>query len=342
MEQILPNISRLTLSTNTTDPNTNSDMLEVFPPWGAFPAEQYLLHHWEPSEQNQNQHRRLINDFIHALDDIPEEWIRPSPTSEIMAITPSASQIREILAPWRPLQWRSVAWEIWNQIRCPKWDDEGLNIWLRTHYAEEAEETARDNIKLVEWFKSSFEGNPYMDPDTVDTMMRWQILDDESVFNFKSAWERVFEIIPELTGPKSGLSRRFMPRTDGWGQNYPREEVASLPRLEDRVMAVECSDNCVQYSAVHSYLLVADEKTFTTDELLILYLDRKGNYVRESRIQLPADDLYTRGDMINNGKIRDAQYWTEDSPPGSSLNPKYRALGEIGRELYGVEDLLRT
>ncbi|KAH8696520.1 hypothetical protein BGW36DRAFT_360347 [Talaromyces proteolyticus] len=344
MEQTLPNISQLTLSIRQTDPNANSDVPEVFPPWGAFPAEQYLLHHWDlpSSEPNQDQRRRLINDFVHALDDIPEEWVLASPTPKTMVIAPQQlrSEIFWLLG---------ASWEIWNQSRDPKWDYQGINIWLRTYYAEDAEEKARDSAKLAAWFESSVEGNPNIDPSIDGTMISWRLLDDELIFNFGTDWERVFEIIPELIGPKSGLSRRFLSDEDSVGKRFReevfrelRENVALSTGLQEKLITIEGSDNIVQYCSVHSYLLVADETTFTTDELLILFLDLKGHYVRQSRIKVPDDDIFMLGDMINSGKIRDARYWTDDFPPGSSLNPKYRALGEIGRELYGVEDLLRT
>ncbi|KAH8690779.1 hypothetical protein BGW36DRAFT_59754 [Talaromyces proteolyticus] len=266
-----------------------------------------------------------------------------------MAIAPSAAQIRDILAPWRSLRWRSASWEIWNQIRDPKWDYQGINIWLRTHYAESVEEKARDSAKLAAWFESPVEGNPNIDDDVDDTMTSWRLLDDELIFNFGTDWERVFEIIPELVGPKSGLSRCFLSEEDSVTKKYRkeifgelREKVASSAELQEKLITIEGSNNRVQCRSVHTYLLVADKTAFTTDEFLILFLDLKGHYVRQSRIELPDDDIFMLGDMINSEKIRDAQYWTDNFPPGSSLNPKYRALGEIGRELYGVEDLLRT
>jgi hypothetical protein len=287
----------------------------------------------------------LINEFVHVLDDIPKGWVLKNPTPEAMAIAPSAAQVRDILAPWRPLRWRSAAWEIWNQMRGPDWHAYGFNIWLRTHYAAGEEEKAQDGAKLVGWFEESVDDNPNgEDPDEI---IAWSILDDESVFNFGDDWERVFEVIPELAGPRAGFSRRFVieeynERIIKRSGETLREQVASLPSLQDRIAAVESSDNYAQVHSVDSYIFVADERTFTADELLILFLDKMGNHIRQSRIPLPCHELSYFGGALDRIRLDTAIHWTEDYPPGSTLSTKYRAFGEIGRELYGVDDLLSS
>lgn len=260
-----------------------------------------------------------------------------------MAIMPTPAQVRDVLAPWRPPQWRSAAREVLRSSRLE------LSVWVRTHYAADPAERARDGERLRGWLETDDDFNANIESDTTEETMPWRVLDDPLVFDFGDDWERVFEVLPELAGPEQGLSRRFT-GPEGWDQGRYleslqqklRENVSRMETQEEKLEAVECGGNDMQVRAVDSYLLVADEEAFCTDKLRIVFLDRRGNWVRESRIRCD-EEIWTMDDQIRTGKIQTSEFWDSSdvvTNPGGALNPKYGALGEIGRELYGVEELL--
>ncbi|KAK1770267.1 hypothetical protein QBC33DRAFT_567608 [Phialemonium atrogriseum] len=307
------------------DSPSNSEVTEVLPTWGAFPAEQYLLQHWDPScsEPPVDQRRRLIRDFVHILDSIPPEWVLPDPpsTAVAMAIVPTPAQVRDVLAPWRPRQWRFAVREVLRSSRLE------LSVWVRTHYAADPAERARDGERLRGWLETDDGFNANIESDTTEETIPWRVLDDPLLFDFGDDWERVFEVLPELAGPEQGLSRRFT-GPEGWDQGryleslqqMLRENVSRMETQEEKLEAVECGGNDMQVRAVDSYLLLADEEAICCDE-----------------------EIWTMDDQIRKGKIQTSEFWDSSdvgTNPGGALNPKYGAFGEISRELYGVEDLL--
>ncbi|KAI1454924.1 hypothetical protein F4805DRAFT_437964 [Annulohypoxylon moriforme] len=304
--------------------------IEVSPSWGAFPAEQYLLRHWNSSSSSSSADQRqdLIRAFM-RLEIIPREWDttgREYPPNNNMERVPTADEVREILAPWRPLRWRQAALTIWKRR-----DDEA--IWLRTYYRD-------GDDQFTEWREIDEDYDPAFDEGSAF----WTKLDDPDMFNFGENWERFFDILPELAGPQQVYSRVF---GSGYGSNYldsKRQKLRdAVARVEDKVEEVEDGliGTSLQVIAVETYLLLADAKAFETRKLRVLFLDAWGNIVRHSRIE--PEDIFELRSRWGAAKYRDGEYWLdkkERGEPGGVLGDKYRARGEMGRSLYGVEDLL--
>ncbi|KAI0887611.1 uncharacterized protein GGS22DRAFT_157604 [Annulohypoxylon maeteangense] len=264
------------------------------------------------------------------LETIPKEWDttgRQSHSTRTMERIPTADEIREILAPWRPLRWRQAALTIWKSR-----DDEA--IWLRTHYAH-------GDDKFAEWRDIDEDYDPAFDEGSAF----WTKLDDPEILDFGESWERVFDVLPELAGPQQGYSR-------GFGSGYSGDYLPSLrQRLRDAVARAEDKGEEVEHGhagtglqvvAVETYLLLADAEAFETRKLRVLFLDSWGNIVRYSRIE--PEDIFDLRSRWGAAKYRDGEYWLdkkERGEPGGVLGEKYRASGEIGLAIYGIEGLCK-
>lgn len=121
----------------TSAPQAAQSAEGVSPPWGAFPAEQYLIvsrknmfvgvysrliwymaqRYWDYSfpHSPDTQRQSLIRSFL-KLDAIPKRWDttgRESPQWLAMERAPTDDEIRLILVPWRSLRLRDAALHIW-------------------------------------------------------------------------------------------------------------------------------------------------------------------------------------------------------------------------------------
>lgn len=267
------------------------------------------------------------------LENIPRAWDttgREAVGIPPMERVPTVEEVRDILAPWRPPYVRQAALFIWKNH-----DDEAFR--LRTHYGD-------GDDKFTQWREIDEDMDPRFEEDLVPLLF----FDDPQVFNFGENWERIFDILPELAGPEQGYTRAiaegrlyedFLALQQKALQQKLRENVI---RAEDKEEEIECGvGQDLQFMAVEAYLIVADREAFETDQLRILYLDARGNIVRHSR--LPPEEVAIAREKWNAGKFRDSEWWIEErwsSKPGSIIGEKYKARGEIGRVLYGVEDLL--
>jgi hypothetical protein len=327
----------------------------VKPPWGAFPAEQYLIvssatkrwfssvemstandklqRHWDASSSasRPDQTRELIRAFL-QLETIPEAWDTTGRTSENTAMerVPTDEEVCVVLAPWRPLRWRQAALSIWEY----RFDEA---VWLRTHYGDES------NDKFGQFRETHEDWDPRFDKESLP----WAVLDDPDVFNFEENWERVFDILPELAGPGQGYSRVFASGANQVFLAETRQELReAVLRADDREEEAEAGVAGTQLQlmavAMGTYLIVVDQKAFESEGLRILYLDARGNIIRHSRIA-PEDIWIARGQW-EGCRYNDGQWWVigeEGYSTGDGvLGEKYRAKGEIGRVLYDVGDLL--
>lgn len=262
------------------------------------------------------------------MDTIPASWDaigRQTVNIPPLERVPTAKEVRDILAPWRPLYLRRAALFIWKS-----YDDEAIR--LRTHYGD-------GDDKFAEWREVDRDMDPTFEEDLIPLIE----LNDPQIFDFGENWNRVFDILPELAGPQQGYICTFE------GGISHRDLLSIRQRLRERVMRAEDKEEEVecgigmelQFMAVQAYLIVADREAFETDKLRILYLDARGNIVRHSRLA-PENVWEARGEW-SGAKYRDSQWWKEKeyfTQPGGTLGEKYKAKGEIGRILYDVEDLL--
>ncbi|ROW04861.1 hypothetical protein VMCG_04888 [Cytospora schulzeri] len=318
--------------------------LEVSPPWGAFPSEQYLIRNWDVSSalSTANQRRNLIRAFL-QLDSIPQDWdatgrIYNATTTTITCI-PTEHEVREILQPWRPLRWREAALHLWRDR-----DDE--EVWLRTYYDQDSDERFRELREVDEDNDPAFE----------EDCRSWAVLDDEVLF--KGDWFAAFDMLPELAGPTAGYdaySHRRLGDPDeleGLRQKL-HESVASALRLEGygnnaaqlKIDDVEAgpAGMALQASVVASILFIADAEAFETQKLRLLYLDTQGNIVRETRV--PCSETWEMRDGWNARKFQTSVFWKDSersqwnvpNDPGSILGERFKFAGDIGRELYQVD-----
>ncbi|KAK3935356.1 hypothetical protein QBC46DRAFT_346698 [Diplogelasinospora grovesii] len=289
------------------------------PPWGAFPAEQYLIRNWDSSSplSATGQRRELIRAFL-KLDTIPQEWDttgRGRAGTPPMERIPTEDEVRGILEPWRPLRWREAALHIWKD----RYDEA---IWLCTHYGEEPESGG----KFQEWRQIDGDYDPAFEEDNVS----WTVLDDAAdVFDFGDDWGRVFDVLPEIAGPIQGWSRSLGVEVEV----HPLQQ-----KLHDAVRAAEEGDAEseaeygihgmeLQAEAVSTFLIVADAEAWDTGRLSLLYLDAKGNIVRHSRIA-PEEVFEVRHQFIGK-KFRDSSWWVNRDDPTSGLhNEPGGVLGE--------------
>ncbi len=287
----------------------------------------------------------MVRAFL-ALDHIPKDWdgtSRGSGDVQPMQRVPTDDEVRTILQPWRPARWRDAALRLWTE----RWNDEA--VWLRTHYGDGSD------AKFAEWRAMDED----YDPSYEEKAVSWTVLDDAGVFDVGNEWWRVFDVLPELAGPLQHTYARGPPYVHKDSVQALRGElrrdverrVSSLAggeqkRPEDAaVLEAEYGvhGERLQAEAVATFLLVADAGAWETDCLRLLYLDGKGSVVRHSAVEV-SETWETRNYWMGD-KFRESLWWPlkhnlmtgEPFEPGSELGDKYRARGELGRLLYGLD-----
>ena len=255
---------------------------------------------WDPASPlpPASQRRSLIRAFLDQ-DDIPGEY-EPS-RDGTPSRAPTAAEVRDVLAPWRPLALRRIACFLW-----PSYEHE--LVILRTHYGGDG-----DDARLRGWIDVDSEEDVFFNPEA----LWWRLLDDEELFGFGDEWERVFDILPELLGRQGRLG--------GVRRTIGAEDVEEARREED-------PEEEMRYQAftlsAPTPLLVADKRAFEEDKLRVLFLDAHGNIVKESRIT-PGEMGTLKEDATN---VRSPMWWQY-----GEIGPKYKPDGEIGRVLYPAE-----
>lgn len=275
--------------------------------------------HWDhsSSEPTGDQRLRLIRQFL-DLDEIPKE-VHPnchaSDTYEALSHFPTAYGIDTILRPWRSDDLRKIAWRIWG---C---DNDQL-ILLRTYY------NADDNEQITELVGS--------DELHEENVAWWALLDNPELFNFGDQWWRVFDILPELAGPLNGYSRLPNPESISRERQDFKERLPTLKQSDEwtanRDNYIEREFAYLRRIASEGYLAIADQEAFKTDMLRLIYYDGKRNIVQETRTEF---DEQTFADV--------AVGWDQLSLPlelwrDGKTGEKYRVNGELGRELYQLDE----
>jgi hypothetical protein len=223
-------------------------------------------------------------------------------------------------------------------------------VVLRTYYGNEGE----GDRKFTEYIQVS---------DALDAVADCRALNDAEIFDFGSDWWRVFDVLPEIAGCRyhqpgydaSDINNVIEIESSGY---YPRrpdpevldddyadleEEIANLKAehpdwKDDPDVLLEPGDTTIRSllrAATISWIIIVDEKTFSTDELLFKYLDMHQNVTVEGRLELDQgyiDEMLMRwedggrplGFVMENGTVREG----------------YRLSNESGRRFFRLtEDL---
>lgn len=332
----------------------------ISPPWGALPSEQYLIvsqwdrkllhiglanlgeqRNWDSSSSlsTEAQRNSLIAAFL-ALPEIPATWddvrervAEGHPTPELQEPRPDFTE--RVLVPWRPMAVRSVAATAFKQASALDY------VWLRTHYGADGD--ARFAALL---------GSSQLDPMDND-----RVLDDRQLFSApddretppEESWALALSLVPELASPSEPFSySRDLDSslTDMCGGDASwidelrrklRTNVEGAPE-QDRVTVTvgSAESRLLQSTAFVRSVAIVDRETFETGEICVLLTDTRGNVVRWFRV--PAEDAMMPDVLNMRGQLYETEYFEDGEKAG--LGDKYRALGEMGRILYRVSDLI--
>ena len=275
--------------------------------------------HWDhsSSEPTGDQRLRLIHQFL-DLDEIPEELDPTGHTFEnyeTSSQSPTAYEIDTILRSWRSDNLRKIAWRIWGSVN-------NQLILLRTHY------NADDNDKITELVGS--------DELHEERTAWWALLDNPKLFNFGDQWWRVFDILPELAGPLNGYSRLPDPESISRERQDFKERLPTLKQSDEwranRDNYIERESYFLRRIASKGYFSIADQEAFETDMLRLIYHDGKMNIVQEIRVEFNEQtfaDVAVEWDQF----LLPSDLWE-----GGMTGEKYRVNGELGRELYQLDE----
>jgi hypothetical protein len=306
------------------------------------------------SELIDEQRLRLVREYIH-LDRIPKEWdptdfgeawyepdANDSDPEFAPRRIPTDLEIETILRPCRPQHLRKRAWKIW----CDK--GHGYPVMLRTYYGNGGD----GDRKFTEYTQVS---------DHYDGVADCYALNDADILNFSSDWRRIFDILPEIAGCKdhepeddaSGIKNRVEIGQSACYSRRPDQEMLDLdyeglgeeienskaeyPDWKDNPdILLEPGDTAIRSllrTVTLSWIIIVDEKTFTTDELWVMYLDMHQNVTVEIRLELDQgyiDEILMRWE----DGYRPLGYAIENGTVGE----KYRVSNESGRRFFRLTD----
>lgn len=235
-----------------------------------------------------------------------------------MARTPTADEIATILEPWRPQKLRAIAARHWGHPMS------GSSFYfLRTYYGG----GDADDATLREWLDAewpAFEMNP--DDEW------WQVVSDPDIFDVDDDevwddWRQAYDVLPELAAP---LPNRGFTTED---VEYVLETV-QYRAPQDGAIEDDYEEAIMATAARGSWLLVLDRLAFETGELRLIFLDLKGNVVKEG--SLDAEEL---GDMtIYSFRGADSESpWWLGAGVGKRYGPKGRIMKELMRRVKSAE-----
>ncbi|KAJ5288610.1 hypothetical protein N7478_001640 [Penicillium angulare] len=299
-------------------------------PWGSLPVEQDILTNWDSysSESIGQQRLRLIRQHLES-DTIPLERYFPDAQRRAPQIA-----VHIILRPWRSEKIRKAAIQhLHGNYEIP--------LMLRTHYSKDAGELEMDNTKLADWvdYDEGFSAEAY-----------WACLDDPEVFNFGEQWQKIFEIIPELTdgdfsAPGLPGHRLNFPPSDSeiydmayWRDTfkyYLRDDKEKFPWEwhKDPHLTIHRAARVLYRRWCTRHLIVVDKKAFATGHGRLIYLDSRRNIIRETRFDL--NEKHSMSDIITDWlDVYGFPLMWEDSGVGE----KYRVDGEFGQALYQLTE----
>ncbi len=236
-------------------------------------------------------------------EDVLAPELLESPPSRI----PTAPEIAEILAPWRPHKLRRIA-----AAHLLGSTPNHFYI-LRTHYGG----GAADDAKLRRCI-DEHEGPNFDQPED-----EWFcVLDDAELFDVGDYWQEVYDLFPELAAPEP--DRRFTQED----VETAREEARELAEENDEQLGDEHYEAAILRRAAVTmppWLLVLDREAFETEELGLILKDLKGNPVKEIEVAPNALDAFYIS--WTRGMLRES-YWQY-----ARVGRPYRTRGKMMRKL---------
>ncbi|QPC73341.1 hypothetical protein HYE68_004093 [Fusarium pseudograminearum] len=280
----------------------------ISPPWGSLPVERYLLSKWHPSSDlSVNKQRgELVKAFLQEND------ISAFASISAEAITTDGQElIQTVLVPWRSQKLRRIAEEY--DPRNPLFD---TLVVLRTHYGGDSDE------RFIRWIGDACDAFDDMDPDGdlfgPPHERWWRVLDDASLFDMAShEWQNVYTILPELA--TSALRRDFNDQ-----DVQEAKELVSYIRDSRAPEEDDYEDAICEIAKVGFWLIVVDKEAFEDEELLLVFMDKKGNVVRQTAIA--PEDLPHLPHYILRGSITESGFWRD-----AEVGKKYKTRGQIMR-----------
>ncbi|KAF0636538.1 hypothetical protein FPSE5266_08052 [Fusarium pseudograminearum] len=277
----------------------------ISPSWGSLPIERYLLSKWHPSLDLSVDEQRL--ELVKAF--LKENDISAFASISAEAITTDKQElIQTVLVPWRSQKLRRIAEKY--DPRNPLFD---TLVVLRTHYGGDSDE------KFSRWIGDACDAFDDMDPDGdlfgPSDERWWRVLDDASLFDMAPhEWQNVYTILPELAA--SALRRDFNDND----VEEAKELVSSI--CDSREPEDDYEDAICAIAKVGFWLVVVDKDAFEDEELLLVFIDKKGNVVRQTAIA-PVD-LPHLPHYILRGSITESGFWRD-----AEVGKKYKTRGEI-------------
>ncbi len=212
----------------------------------------------------------------------------------------------------------------------------GRAVWLRTCYTEGSE---LRHEELVE-------------PVQMDMAVDDRLLNDPLLYNYGAAWQRVFDVMPELLEP---YHETWSSYEDGQRKAvealsaYATGGLASAPpRLVENLYcpngvpgfpgAVGMRGQVLEYhvgqllqSKVHhtyvvSWLVLEDEEALDTGKVAVIFLDALGNVVRSKRVT--AQDPEHIAGLWGDGSFVESSEWEN-----GELGSEYQTGGSRGNLL---------
>lgn len=262
-----------------------------------------------------------------------------------MVKTPTQAQIHEILEPWRPQWLRHAAAKIWHA------NPEERVVWVRTHYDSDLELRRQHDALLASW-TTIINGRDHFDRnenDTLESALRWLVLDDESVFNVGN-WERMLAVLPELVGPflgKCDFRSVFRARTGGSWQHifdFARrdlhEKLQQIEGSQERRDYLERVGNMPQRVSIATAIIIVDQEAFARQQLKLVFVDHRGNIIRYALVNHDGGWFDVRR-FLSGRELEDYPEWNNRNGEGQGgVGEAYRVDGAIGRDLYQVGDML--
>lgn len=159
---------------------------------------------------------------------------------------------------------------------------------------------------------------------TIDPGHHWFcVLDDAELFDVPD-WPDVYDVLPELAAPRP--DRRFIEEHIEWAQSVAKRRAENDPdEYED--MDEHYADAIRQTVTIGGspWLIVLDEEAFRTEELGLIFRDKKGNAVKQSEIEpYRLDEFHGRSE-----RVMTYEGWWEHA----FVPKKYRVRGKIMRTL---------
>jgi len=239
-----------------------------------------------------------------------------SPFASLTDGPTSTEFIQTVLAPWRPEKLGQIATKY--DPRNPLF---GMIVVLRTYYGDDSDE------RFSRWMKDTIEAFEEMDPygnllgEPED--MWWRILDDASLFDMGSEnWQSVYKVFPELATPE--LRRDFNEHDIGEVKALVSAICESQNPEED-----DYEDAICAIAKIGFWLIVVDEEAFKHEELLLVFMDKKGNVVRQAIITLEGLPDLPHYNM--RGSITESGFWRD-----AEVGKKYKTKGEIMRAVLPI------